>query len=148
MEIGAAHFPPRPVPSHIKCFDCQGNHYKRDCPRAKGKGPAKPSIREDIFNSEITVPSEEATPVGTATDVKLSVLNSSCDKNKNTPTQKTKETPKIRTTDPKAELELEVVLEGREKKWSVKALVDSGANNTFLDKKWADENDVLLIKLG
>ncbi|KIO04648.1 hypothetical protein M404DRAFT_67087, partial [Pisolithus tinctorius Marx 270] len=28
------------------------------------------------------------------------------------------------------------------------ALVDLGANNTFLDKKWADENDVPLIKLG
>ncbi|KIN95279.1 hypothetical protein M404DRAFT_77131, partial [Pisolithus tinctorius Marx 270] len=27
-------------------------------------------------------------------------------------------------------------------------LVDLGANNTFLDKKWADENDVPLIKLG
>ncbi|KIN95450.1 hypothetical protein M404DRAFT_165875, partial [Pisolithus tinctorius Marx 270] len=46
MEIGAARFPPCPVPSHIKCFDCQGNHYKRDCPRAKGKGPARPNIRE------------------------------------------------------------------------------------------------------
>ncbi|KIN95605.1 hypothetical protein M404DRAFT_165412 [Pisolithus tinctorius Marx 270] len=33
MEIGAARFPPRPVPSHVKCFDCQGNHYKRDCPQ-------------------------------------------------------------------------------------------------------------------
>ncbi|KIN97976.1 hypothetical protein M404DRAFT_159009, partial [Pisolithus tinctorius Marx 270] len=28
------------------------------------------------------------------------------------------------------------------------ALVDSGANDTFLDKKWADENDIPLIKLG
>ncbi|KIN99816.1 hypothetical protein M404DRAFT_67897, partial [Pisolithus tinctorius Marx 270] len=28
------------------------------------------------------------------------------------------------------------------------ALVDSGANDTFLDRKWADENDVPLIKLG
>ncbi|KIO10567.1 hypothetical protein M404DRAFT_21472 [Pisolithus tinctorius Marx 270] len=46
MEIGAARFPPHPVPSHIKCFDCQGNHYKRDCPCAKGKGPAKPNIQE------------------------------------------------------------------------------------------------------
>ncbi|KIN99403.1 hypothetical protein M404DRAFT_30463 [Pisolithus tinctorius Marx 270] len=193
MEIGAARFPPRPVPSHIKCFDCQGNHYKRDCPRAKGKGPARPNIREvtqeaqetalheepgkrvrpvedrvstgyvynkfsvlgvdnlstkqDIFNSETTVPSEEVTPVGAAADVKLPVLNSSCNKNKSTPIQRTK-TPKIRTADPKAELELEVVLEGREKKWSVKALVDLGANDTFLDKKWADENDVPLIKLG
>ncbi|KIN98762.1 hypothetical protein M404DRAFT_31083 [Pisolithus tinctorius Marx 270] len=187
MEIGAARFPPCPIPSHIKCFDCQGNHYKRDCPRAKGKGPARPNIREvtqeaqetalcqmlfeemqaffydkqfsvlgvdnfsteqDIFNSETTVSSEEATPVGAAADVKLSVLNSSCDKNKSTPIQKTRETPKIRTADPKAELELEVVLEGREKKWNVKALVDSGANDTFLDKKWADENNVPLIKLG
>ncbi|KIN95623.1 hypothetical protein M404DRAFT_165253 [Pisolithus tinctorius Marx 270] len=46
MEIGAAHFPPHPVPSHIKCFDCQGNHYKRDCPCAKGKGPTRPNIWE------------------------------------------------------------------------------------------------------
>ncbi|KIN95887.1 hypothetical protein M404DRAFT_164707 [Pisolithus tinctorius Marx 270] len=44
MEIGAARFPPRPVPSH--CFGCQGNHYKRGCPRTKGKGPARPNIRE------------------------------------------------------------------------------------------------------
>ncbi|KIN93925.1 hypothetical protein M404DRAFT_72354, partial [Pisolithus tinctorius Marx 270] len=28
------------------------------------------------------------------------------------------------------------------------ALVDSGANDTFLDKEWADKNDVPLIKLG
>ncbi|KIO08883.1 hypothetical protein M404DRAFT_22701 [Pisolithus tinctorius Marx 270] len=46
MEIGAARFPPHPVPSHIKCFDCQGNHYKCDCPCTKGKGPAKPNIWE------------------------------------------------------------------------------------------------------
>ncbi|KIN99017.1 hypothetical protein M404DRAFT_156298, partial [Pisolithus tinctorius Marx 270] len=38
MEIGAAQFPLCPIPSHIKCFDCQGNHYKHDCPHAKGKG--------------------------------------------------------------------------------------------------------------
>ncbi|KAI5988681.1 hypothetical protein F5J12DRAFT_728079 [Pisolithus orientalis] len=59
-----------------------------------------------------------------------------------------KETPKIRTVDLKAKLELEVVLEGRERRWDVKVLVDSGANDTFLDKRWADENDVPLIKLG
>ncbi|KIO01571.1 hypothetical protein M404DRAFT_149769, partial [Pisolithus tinctorius Marx 270] len=46
MEIGAAQFPPHPVPPHIKCFDCQGNHYKWDCPCAKGKGHAPPSVRE------------------------------------------------------------------------------------------------------
>ncbi|KIN96343.1 hypothetical protein M404DRAFT_163535 [Pisolithus tinctorius Marx 270] len=38
MEIGAARFPPCPVPSHIKCFDY--------CPCAKGKGPARPNIWE------------------------------------------------------------------------------------------------------
>ncbi|KIO07307.1 hypothetical protein M404DRAFT_23796 [Pisolithus tinctorius Marx 270] len=46
MEIGAARFPPRPIPTHIKCFDCQGNCYERDCPRAKGKGSARPNIWE------------------------------------------------------------------------------------------------------
>ncbi|KAI6009205.1 hypothetical protein PISMIDRAFT_98654 [Pisolithus microcarpus 441] len=30
MEIGAASTS-RPVPSHIKCFSCGGNHFKRDC---------------------------------------------------------------------------------------------------------------------
>ncbi|KAI6009559.1 hypothetical protein F5J12DRAFT_689380, partial [Pisolithus orientalis] len=28
------------------------------------------------------------------------------------------------------------------------SLVDSGANDMFLDKKWADENNIPLIKLG
>ncbi|KIN95431.1 hypothetical protein M404DRAFT_34177 [Pisolithus tinctorius Marx 270] len=45
----SSHFTPtgtQPVPSHIKCFNCQENHYKCDCPRAKGKGPAKPNIQE------------------------------------------------------------------------------------------------------
>ncbi|KAI6110762.1 hypothetical protein EDD16DRAFT_1486119, partial [Pisolithus croceorrhizus] len=31
---------------------------------------------------------------------------------------------------------------------SVKALVDSGANDMFLDKRWAEENNVLLLCLG
>ncbi|KIN92680.1 hypothetical protein M404DRAFT_172830 [Pisolithus tinctorius Marx 270] len=32
MEIGATQFPSCPVPAHIKCFNCQGNHHKQDCP--------------------------------------------------------------------------------------------------------------------
>ncbi|KAI5988682.1 hypothetical protein F5J12DRAFT_728083, partial [Pisolithus orientalis] len=46
MEISAAQFPPHPIPSHLKCFNCQGNHYKHDCPHTKGKGHAKPNIQE------------------------------------------------------------------------------------------------------
>ncbi|KAI6110247.1 hypothetical protein EDD16DRAFT_1481761, partial [Pisolithus croceorrhizus] len=36
----------------------------------------------------------------------------------------------------------------RNKEWSVKALVGSGANDTFLDKKWAEENNIPLLHLG
>ncbi|KAI6132340.1 hypothetical protein EV401DRAFT_1849847 [Pisolithus croceorrhizus] len=85
-------------------------------------------------------------------DVKLSVLDSSCSKNTKKCAQNKK--PKIlkggkcRSIGGKHELELEVSLEGRSKEWKVKALVDSGANDIFLNKKWAEENNVPLLCLG
>ncbi|KAI5992590.1 hypothetical protein F5J12DRAFT_726895, partial [Pisolithus orientalis] len=54
MEIGAAQFPPCPIPSHIKCFNCQGNHYKCDCPHAKGNGHARPNIQEAMQEAQET----------------------------------------------------------------------------------------------
>ncbi|KAI5986438.1 hypothetical protein F5J12DRAFT_728806, partial [Pisolithus orientalis] len=54
MEIGATQFPPHPVPSYIKYFDCQGNHYKQDCPHAKGKGCARPNIWEATQEAQET----------------------------------------------------------------------------------------------
>ncbi|KAI6143052.1 hypothetical protein BKA82DRAFT_4360283 [Pisolithus tinctorius] len=91
---------------------------------------------------------EETTLVGVTTDVRLPVLGSPCSGNGDMPVWSTGEAPRIRTTDPKVELELDVMLEGREKTWDAKALVDSRANDMFLDKRWADENGIPLIKLG
>ncbi|KAI6017432.1 hypothetical protein EDC04DRAFT_2576770 [Pisolithus marmoratus] len=53
MEIGAASSS-HPVPSHIKCFGCGGNHFKHDCPQSKGKGPAWPNIREVSQEAQVS----------------------------------------------------------------------------------------------
>ncbi|KAI6044046.1 hypothetical protein EDC04DRAFT_2561774 [Pisolithus marmoratus] len=52
MEIGAT-MSSHPVPSHIKCFRCGGNHFKCDCPQSKGKGLTQPSIREVTQEAQV-----------------------------------------------------------------------------------------------
>ncbi|KAI5988903.1 hypothetical protein EDC04DRAFT_2588594 [Pisolithus marmoratus] len=53
MEIGAVSSS-HPVPSHIKCFGCGGNHFKHNCPQLKGKGPAGPNVREVTEEAQVT----------------------------------------------------------------------------------------------
>ncbi|KAI6030353.1 hypothetical protein EDC04DRAFT_2572168 [Pisolithus marmoratus] len=52
MEIGAASSS-CPIPSHIKCFGCGGNHFKHYCPQSKGKAPARPNIREVTQEAQV-----------------------------------------------------------------------------------------------
>ncbi|KAI6009275.1 hypothetical protein EDC04DRAFT_2581657, partial [Pisolithus marmoratus] len=52
MEIGAASSS-CPVPAHIKCFGCGGNHFECDCPQSKGKGPVCLNIREVTQEAQV-----------------------------------------------------------------------------------------------
>ncbi|KAI5998440.1 hypothetical protein EDC04DRAFT_2584930, partial [Pisolithus marmoratus] len=53
MEIGATSSS-QPVPFHIKCFRCGGNHFKCGCLQSKGKASAQPSIREVTQEAQVT----------------------------------------------------------------------------------------------